>query len=126
MDAVLRSAEDGNERDELKGSCTACVALINAGEVSCPSSAACCIALVNWQVAKVTCLRHVTSSYNIGLSLHACPQNCFIGWHRQRATTQHWWTETHASGTCASKPIIGDWIAVTQGRSIVSDACRAN
>ncbi len=33
MDAVLRSAEDGNERDELKGSCTACIALIDGVEV---------------------------------------------------------------------------------------------
>ena len=30
---VLRSAEDGNEKDELKGSCTACIALIDPIEV---------------------------------------------------------------------------------------------
>lgn len=29
---VLRSAEDGNERDELKGSCTACIAIIDPNE----------------------------------------------------------------------------------------------
>ena len=34
VNAVLRSAEDGNERDDLKGSCTACIALIDAVEVS--------------------------------------------------------------------------------------------